>query len=72
MQSLPIADVSEYLIVAHYTCPDELHGNQGAYEIMLDDTQYDELAKNGYTLTTETCLLCQEPATFVLRLQEAP
>ena len=68
MQSLPISTASGYQIVAHYTCPGELNGTQGAYEIFLDGLQTDELGKNGYTLTTETCWLCWEESTFLLRV----
>lgn len=70
MQSLPITHTSDYQIVAHYTCPGELAGTQGAYEIFLSGTQLDELCKNGYTITTDTCRLCFEESTFVLRLSE--
>jgi len=68
MQSLPVSSASDYQIVPHFTCAGELDGNQGAYEVMLNAIQSDELAKNNYTITTETCRLCYETSTIVLRL----
>ena len=71
MRCYTIAQVEQTIAVDHDDCnrhPDI----RGAYDIILNRYQLDDLTSNGYTVVTETCMYCSEEATFLLKAPRAP
>jgi hypothetical protein len=66
MHRFTITSADPRLVVPHDECKGSDLDIQGAFDIMLDPYQIDDLAKNNYTLATETCMYCHVTTSFLL------
>jgi hypothetical protein len=68
MLTYNLEQIAFNVVLPHVDCPDQhVHRVQGAYDVILDSIQIDELHTNGYTVATETCLLCYQTSTLLLK-----
>jgi hypothetical protein len=66
MLAYSIDDVQQEFYLDHRDCLRD-QGVIGAYSILLDRYQLDELNRNHYTMVTEDCMYCSERSTFLVK-----